>query len=237
MSLNYFCNLDNNKKSVFKVVFFSLIIFPLCAFDPAGYVYDIFKPIDGKSKKIQPDIITEDVKGALGKKSDKLYEFDYKVPTKKSANLFPKINAPILKEALKLQVDEETAKGFLAPFSSTEEIYYMTGLDNFLDAKESKGGGLKIATIGEASTSFKKPAKVPVYGKSMAIKDPIKDIAKPIAGYLEDIMPINWIVPAVPADDIIDYTSKHIDESLTFFKKDSYFNENKVLNSKFEFFE
>ena len=117
MSLNYFCNLDNNKKSVFKVVFFSLIIFPLCAFDPAGYVYDIFKPIDGKSKKIQPDIITEDVKGALGKKSDKLYEFDYKVPTKKSANLFPKINAPILKEALKLQVDEETAKGFLAPFS------------------------------------------------------------------------------------------------------------------------
>ena len=166
-----------------------------------------------------------------------MYEFDYKVPTKKSANLFPKINAPVLKEALKLQVDEETAKGFLAPFSSTEEIYYMTGLNNFLDAKESKGGGLKIATIGEASTSFKKPAKVPVYGKSMAIKDPIKDIAKPIAGYLEDIMPINGIVPAVPADDIIDYTSKHIDESLTFFKKDSYFNENKVLNSKFEFFE
>ena len=239
-NINNFLIFDIKKYfiKICNITFLSFLSFWLCAFDLTEYVYDIMHPTTQKTDKIQPDMpsIVNDIKNA---KSAKLYDSLPKFPTKKTEKIFPTINSKPLKDAVKLSLDINIITDAFVP--TKEGFYHQTGLDNFIkdDGKKSDGysGEPFLGAEAEGASFFKGPAKVPLYGKTPTINKPIEDIANPIGDYLEEVVPLKGLVKPAPIDDIMDYASDQIQDSLDFFEKDSFVDYDNVMDDKFYFLE
>ena len=208
------------KTALFSIIF---IYFLTCGFsvkqtnaviDPVGFVSDIFKnTINVKTEKIQPDIP--------------------KFPTKKSEKLLPKIEIMNdIRDKVVMHPEKIGDKIVEAFIGFPEGFEYMSGMDIVnkklnIDSKGKTPWDINFVSIGTASNEEgilgKGPAKVPLYGKTPFIKDPITDLGNITGDYLNDVAPIHKVMPAISGSggEIMDDVNSYLDDTIDLFDKSS----------------
>ena len=233
------------KTALFTIIF---LFFLTCssatkqiyAIDPVGFVSDIFaNTINVKTEKIQPDIKPDSL---LKAKTEKIQPDIPKFPTKKTEKLLPKIEIMnSIRDKVVMhpeKIGDSIAEAFIG---FPEGAKYLTGFDIIekkynIDDKGKTPWDINFVSIGYASNedgiSGKGPAKVPLYGKTPFIKDPITDLGNITGDYLNDVAPIHKVMPAISGNggEILDDVNSYLDDTIDLFDKSSKTTPEKELD-------